>query len=156
MFATKLWLTMSALIVGSGLIIATIAPSIAATTKESTTEPKAVAGGATGAATSASGTAASGDNAQEIANDGGAADALGNPQRIAEGQALWQKQCRHCHGRSAYPGKAPKLKPRKYKAQFVYRRVTDGFRKMPPWKAVFDDKQRWSIVAFVMSKEFSP
>jgi mono/diheme cytochrome c family protein len=79
-----------------------------------------------------------------------------DPEAIAEGQAIWQQQCRHCHGRSAYPGKAPKLKPRKYKPDFVFDRISNGFRKMPAWKEVFDEGQRWSIVAFVMSKDFSP
>lgn len=81
---------------------------------------------------------------------------MGDPEAIAEGQAIWQKQCRHCHGRSAYPGKAPKLKPRKYKPDFVFDRVTNGFRKMPGWKAAYDEIQRWSIVAWVMSEDFSP
>ena len=42
----------------------------------------------------------------EMAADQDYADALNDPQRIAAGEAMWQKQCRHCHGRSAYPGKA--------------------------------------------------
>ena len=83
-------------------------------------------------------------------------EALDDPQRIALGQSLWQQQCRHCHGRSAYPGKAPKLKPRKYKPEFVFDRVTNGFRKMPPWKDIFSEEQRWSIVAYIMSDDFSP
>lgn len=74
---------------------------------------------------------------------------------IAAGGELW-KQCRHCHGRNAYPGKAPKLKPRKYKPAFVYKRITNGFRKMPPWKEVFTQEQRMQLVAYIKSKQFSP
>ena len=81
---------------------------------------------------------------------------LNDEKNVVVGKALWQKQCRHCHGKSAYPGKAPKLKPRKYTPDFVYDRVTNGFRKMPPWKAVFSDEERMAITAFVMSKKFSP
>jgi mono/diheme cytochrome c family protein len=84
------------------------------------------------------------------------ADFLADPDNIAAGKAIWHKQCRHCHGRSAYPGKAPKLKPRKYSADFVYDRVTNGFRKMPAWKEVFSDEQRRAVVAYVLSRDFSP
>lgn len=80
---------------------------------------------------------------------------LSDEANIAAGAELW-KQCRHCHGRNAYPGKAPKLKPRKYKPEFVYKRVTKGFRKMPGWKDVFSDEQRMQIVAYILSKKFSP
>ncbi len=81
---------------------------------------------------------------------------LNDPANIAAGQEIWAEQCRHCHGRSSYPGKAPKLKPRRYTPKFVYDRVTDGFRKMPPWKDVYDWDERKSIVAYVKSKKFSP
>jgi mono/diheme cytochrome c family protein len=81
---------------------------------------------------------------------------LSDPANIATGEALWAQQCRHCHGRSAYPGKAPKLKPRKYTPQFVFDRVTNGFRKMPAWKEVYSEDERRAIVAYVLSREFSP
>ncbi len=83
-------------------------------------------------------------------------DYLNDPANIAAGKEIWVEQCRHCHGRSAYPGKAPKLKPRRYTPKFVYDRVTDGFRKMPAWKDVFDLDERKSVVAYVKSKKFSP
>ena len=81
---------------------------------------------------------------------------LSSDENIAAGKAVWEEQCRHCHGRKAYPGKAPKLQPRRYKPDFVYRRVTDGFRKMPPWKEVYTDEERMQVVAYVLSKQFSP
>ena len=83
-------------------------------------------------------------------------DVMNNPDVIEAGRELWQDQCRHCHGKSAYPGKAPKLKPRRYKPDFVYDRVTNGFRKMPAWKEVYSQEERMSVVAFIMSKKFSP
>lgn len=85
-----------------------------------------------------------------------AADTLDDPLKVTMGKDIWQQQCRHCHGRSAYPGKAPKLKPRKYKPEFVYDRITNGFRKMPPWKDVFSDEERVALVAWILSKKFSP
>ena len=81
---------------------------------------------------------------------------LGDQANIDAGKALWQKQCRHCHGRAAYPGKAPKLKPRRYTADFIYDRVTYGFRKMPAWEKVYSEEDRRAVVAFVLSDQFSP
>lgn len=81
---------------------------------------------------------------------------LASGDNIAAGGEIWADQCRHCHGAKAYPGKAPKLKPAKYKPDFVYRRVTDGFRKMPAWMEVYTDEERMQIVAYILSSKFSP
>ena len=80
---------------------------------------------------------------------------LDDPVHIKAGRKLW-KQCRHCHGKAAYPGKAPKLKPGGYDPMFVYDRITYGFEKMPPWKDVFDAIQRAQLVAYILSSRFSP
>ncbi|MDP5116776.1 MAG: cytochrome c [Burkholderiaceae bacterium] len=81
---------------------------------------------------------------------------MADPASIESGKQVWDGQCRHCHGNSAYPGKAPKLKPSSYQPDFVYDRVTNGFRKMPGWKAVFNQQQRIGVTAFIMSEGFSP
>lgn len=81
---------------------------------------------------------------------------LASAENVDAGGEIWASQCRHCHGAKAYPGKAPKLKPAKYKPDFVYRRVTDGFRKMPAWKEQFSDDERMQIVAYILSSSFSP
>lgn len=81
---------------------------------------------------------------------------LSDEANIDRGKEIWQEQCQHCHGSKAYPGKAPKLKPRRYKPDFVYRRVTDGFRKMPAWKEVYTDDERMAVTAWILSKTFSP
>lgn len=83
-------------------------------------------------------------------------DFLTATENIAAGEKMWAEQCRHCHGKYAYPGKAPKLKPYKYEPEFVYRRVTDGFRKMPSWEEVYSDLERMQITAYVLSDKFSP
>jgi len=83
-------------------------------------------------------------------------DFLANADAIGNGGELWAKQCRHCHGSSAYPGKAPKLTPSKYTAEFAFNRLTNGFRKMPAWKTVFTLEERMNIVAYVLSDRFSP
>ena len=81
---------------------------------------------------------------------------LNDPANIEAGKAVWDEQCRGCHGRAAYPGKAPKLKPRRYTPEFVYDRVTNGFRKMPAWEKVYSQKERRAVVAFILSDQFSP
>ncbi len=81
---------------------------------------------------------------------------LNDEKAQAIGKDLWAEQCRHCHGAKAYPGKAPKLKPRKYKPGFVFRRITKGFRKMPPWKEVYTFEERKALVAYIKSRKFSP
>lgn len=74
----------------------------------------------------------------------------------AAGRDVWQQQCRHCHGNSAYPGKAPKLSPGAMDPGFIFDRVTYGFKGMPPWRHVFTREQRMSVVAYIKSDNFSP
>lgn len=81
---------------------------------------------------------------------------MSNAANIETGQAVWAKQCRHCHGSSAYPGKAPKLRPSGMEPEFIFDRVTNGFRGMPPWKAVFTVEERGGVTAYIKSDSFSP
>jgi mono/diheme cytochrome c family protein len=81
---------------------------------------------------------------------------LSNKKNIDVGKDVWEQQCRHCHGKSAYPGKAPKLNPGQYTPDFVYDRVTYGFGKMPPWKDVFTIEQRKAVTAYIKSDSFAP
>jgi mono/diheme cytochrome c family protein len=84
------------------------------------------------------------------------ATVLKDAKVIAVGQDLWNQQCTHCHGSKAYPGKAPKLEPHRYKPEFVWDRVHNGFRNMPPWKEVYTPDEEIAIVAYVLSDEFWP
>jgi len=81
---------------------------------------------------------------------------LSSKANIEAGKAVWDNQCRHCHGAAAYPGKAPKLNPGQLAPDFIYDRVTFGFGKMPAWKDVFSYEQRKGVVAFIKSDDFSP
>lgn len=81
---------------------------------------------------------------------------LSDPEHIAAGKEIWDGQCALCHGARAYPGKAPKLKPKRYTPEFVYDRITNGFRKMPAWKDVYDEEERADLVAWILSRKFSP
>ena len=79
-----------------------------------------------------------------------------DPAYIESGKQVWDGQCRHCHGNSAYPGKAPKLKSSSYQPDFVYDRVTNGFRKMPAWRDIFNERQRVGVTVYIMSDAFAP
>lgn len=81
---------------------------------------------------------------------------MASSSAINAGKEVWDTQCRHCHGNAAYPGKAPKLNPGSYDPDFIFDRVTYGFRKMPPWKDVFTIEQRKAVVAYIKSNSFSP
>lgn len=80
---------------------------------------------------------------------------LNDPAHIAGGKEVWVT-CGGCHGSRAYPGKGPKLKPKRYTPDFVYDRVTHGFKKMPAWKDVFSKEERMAVTAYILSKDFAP
>jgi mono/diheme cytochrome c family protein len=84
------------------------------------------------------------------------AEFMDNPDNIALGQQLWGKRCRLCHGKDSYPGSAPPLQPWKYRPEFIYDRITNGFRGMPALKEEFSEAERKAIVAYVLSRKFSP
>lgn len=84
------------------------------------------------------------------------AELLNDPTHIALGKQLWEKRCRLCHGKETYPGSAPPLQPWKYTPEFVYDRITNGFRGMPALKEEFSEAERQAIVAYVLSRQFSP
>jgi mono/diheme cytochrome c family protein len=75
---------------------------------------------------------------------------------ISQGEKIWKEQCTHCHGAKAYPGKAPKLRPRTYNPEFVWDRTHNGFRAMPPWKDVYLPDEIIAVVAYVLSDDFYP
>lgn len=81
---------------------------------------------------------------------------LNSPANVAAGKELWDGQCALCHGAKAYPGKAPKLKPRKYKPLFVFKRTYKGFKGMPAWREVFTVDEIRTMVAYIKSPGFAP
>ncbi len=80
---------------------------------------------------------------------------LDDPSRIELGRGIWERRCKFCHGRAAYPGKAPRLEPSRYTPGFVYDRVANGFQAMPPWKGEFSEDELRAVVAYVLSKDFA-
>lgn len=82
-------------------------------------------------------------------------DYLRDPKKIEMGRQVWVDRCQFCHGKTAYPGKAPRLDPSRYTPEFVYDRVTNGFQGMPPWKHEFSEDERKAVVAYILSADFS-
>ena len=80
---------------------------------------------------------------------------LDKPGYIGTGRVVFESICIFCQGKTAYPGKAPKLNPSRYTPEFVSERVTNGFRGMPPWKEQFSDEERKAVTVYIMSKDFS-
>jgi len=79
---------------------------------------------------------------------------VGNPEYIEIGKDVFAKQCRFCHGKGVYPGKAPQLEPSRYTPEFIFDRVTNGYKNMPAWSAVFSIKERQGVTAYILSREF--
>jgi mono/diheme cytochrome c family protein len=79
---------------------------------------------------------------------------LSDAQNVQKGREVWQARCQFCHGKMAYPGKAPKLQPSRYTPAFVYDRVANGFQGMPSWRHEFSVEQLKAVVAYVLSREF--
>ena len=80
---------------------------------------------------------------------------LSDPENIKLGQQLFRQQCVKCHGKGAYPGKAPKLNVKKLSPEDIYLRTAYGFRRMPAWEDVFGDHELMAITAYVKSPGFS-
>ena len=80
---------------------------------------------------------------------------LDKPGTIETGHVVFESNCKFCHGKTAYPGRPPKLNASRYTPEFVYERVTNGFRGMPPWKEQFSDEERKAVTVYIMSKDFS-
>jgi mono/diheme cytochrome c family protein len=78
-----------------------------------------------------------------------------DPAIIETGKMVWET-CAGCHGSRAYPGKAPKLRPSRYTPEFVFDRVTNGYKKMPAWKDIFTKDERRAVTAWVLSDNFVP
>jgi mono/diheme cytochrome c family protein len=81
---------------------------------------------------------------------------LTDPARIALGKDLFEQECQNCHGTTAYPGKAPKLRPKRLSPEDVYLRMTYGWRNMPAWEEILSQDERVALTAYIKSRNFSP
>ena len=79
---------------------------------------------------------------------------LNDPANFEIAKTVWET-CGGCHGSQAYPGKAPKLRPKRYSPQFVFHQATFG-SKMPPFGDAFTREERMAVAAWVLSKDFAP
>ena len=82
---------------------------------------------------------------------------LNDPANFEVAKTIWET-CGGCHGSRAYPGKAPKLRPKRYSPEFIFHQVTFGSKngKMPPFGDVFAKEERMAVAAWVLSKDFEP
>ena len=83
------------------------------------------------------------------------AASFNDPAAIEVGRKVFEARCIFCHGKSTYPGRGPKLEPQRYDADFIYDRVTLGFRGMPSFSHEFSEDERRAVAAYILSKEFS-
>lgn len=79
---------------------------------------------------------------------------LGEREHVDLGRDLFQRRCRLCHGRGAYPGKAPRLRADRLTPQEIYDRITYGFGRMPAWEDQLSDHERMAITAYMKSPLF--
>jgi mono/diheme cytochrome c family protein len=79
---------------------------------------------------------------------------MADPETIELGRDLFRQRCRLCHGRGAYPGKAPPLRPDRLSPEDIYLRITYGFGRMPAWEDQFTVEERRSITAYMKSPRF--
>jgi mono/diheme cytochrome c family protein len=80
---------------------------------------------------------------------------MNDQANIELGQDLFKQQCVKCHGKGAYPGKAPRLRVKKLSPEDIYLRVTYGYGRMPAWEDVFTDEERMAMTAYLKSPHFS-
>ncbi len=81
---------------------------------------------------------------------------LHDATNIAAGKEIWDGLCTGCHGARAYPGKAPKLRPKRYTPEFAFHQTTFGGKKMPPFGDVYTQEERMAVVAYILSENFAP
>ena len=82
---------------------------------------------------------------------------LNDPANFEIAKTVWGT-CGGCHGSRAYPGKAPKLRPKLYSPEFIFHQATFGSKngKMPPFGDVFTKEERMAVAAWVISTDFTP
>ena len=74
---------------------------------------------------------------------------------IGEGKELFRMNCSvgYCHGLEGRAGRGPRIQGRTFERDYLYKVTRDGIPRtgMPAWKDRLNDKQIWSVVAYMMS-----
>ena len=85
---------------------------------------------------------------------------LSSPEMIAEGSALFAKNCAvgYCHGSEGRPGRGPALRDRVWDARDLHRITAEGLpgTSMPGWKGLMEDSAIWAVTAYVLSLSSAP
>jgi len=87
-----------------------------------------------------------------------------SPEVIAEGKALFKKQCLMCHGAALKgdgPGAAmfrvqpPDLSTREARERLtdgeIFYKITEGKKPMPSMKSRLTEEERWKLIHYVRS-----
>ncbi len=82
---------------------------------------------------------------------------LTDPAKIEEGRQQFRVTCAvaYCHGpEGRIGGGAPALRGRHVGTpDYVYNVITNGRRRMPPWRSQLPPEKIWALVAYVLSLE---
>lgn len=90
-----------------------------------------------------------------------AKDTLSSADAADSGRRIFGQNCTYCHGSKGLGGKAAKLQCRSdLTAESVFDTVTNGRQSgafiMPPWGDVFGEKERWELVAYILTLKDLP
>lgn len=90
-----------------------------------------------------------------------AKETLSSADAAESGRKIFSRNCTYCHGSKGLGGKAAKLQCRKdLAAASVFDTVTNGRQSgafiMPPWGEVFGEKERWQLVAYILTLKDLP
>lgn len=85
---------------------------------------------------------------------------LASPEMIADGSALFAKNCAvgYCHGSEGRPARGPALRDRVWDPHELHRITVEGLpgTSMPGWKDLLSAREVWSLTAYVLSLSSEP
>lgn len=87
-------------------------------------------------------------------------DVLSDPQSVKTAETVFYQNCVYCHGAEGSGGKARRLQCREFKPDYLFHTISKGKKRgslvMPPWEKTFDEKERWQLVAYILSLKDLP
>lgn len=85
---------------------------------------------------------------------------LSDPAAAKAVEATFYQNCAYCHGSEGSGGKARKLQCRDWDPDYLFNTISKGKKRgslvMPPWENTFDEKERWQLVAYILSLKDIP
>jgi mono/diheme cytochrome c family protein len=85
-----------------------------------------------------------------------AKESLSSADAADSGRKIFGQNCTYCHGSKGLGGKAQKLQCRTdLTTASLFDTITNGRQSgafiMPPWGDVFGEKERWELVAYILT-----